>query len=141
MHQNNERKDLYIIGLIGLGIGIIYLIFQRMTGFQLTGLLPPCIFHEFTGLYCPGCGGTRAIVLLSQGHFVKSFLMHPLVVYFAVLYAWFMITTTIECASKGRRKIGLRYHQWYVWVGVTLLALHFITKNGAILLGDSSWMM
>jgi len=23
--------------------------------------LPPCVFHEVTGLYCPGCGAARAL--------------------------------------------------------------------------------
>ena len=30
--------------------------------------LPPCLWHTFTGYYCPGCGATRALYLLMHGH-------------------------------------------------------------------------
>ncbi len=30
--------------------------------------LPRCPFHQFTGLYCPGCGTTRMLYLLVHGH-------------------------------------------------------------------------
>ena len=42
---------------------------------------PKCLFHLVTGYYCPGCGGTRALYLFLTGHWIKSFLFHPLVVY------------------------------------------------------------
>ena len=32
------------------------------------GFLPPCPLHEFTGLWCPGCGSTRALHQLVHGH-------------------------------------------------------------------------
>ncbi len=35
-------------------------------------LLPPCLFHEWTGLYCAGCGNTRAAYLLLHGDFAGS---------------------------------------------------------------------
>lgn len=28
----------------------------------------PCLFQMMTGLYCPGCGGTRAVRALLSGH-------------------------------------------------------------------------
>lgn len=34
--------------------------------------LPKCVFHEVTGLYCPGCGNTRALHALLHGHVVQS---------------------------------------------------------------------
>lgn len=49
------------------------------TGVVLTGVvlyyfnpvecrwLPPCLFHKLTGLYCPGCGSTRAVHALLHG--------------------------------------------------------------------------
>lgn len=45
----------------------------------------PCLFHELTGFYCPGCGGTRAVLALLAGHPVLSFLYHPLVPYCALV--------------------------------------------------------
>ncbi|WP_312923353.1 DUF2752 domain-containing protein [Empedobacter brevis] len=31
-----------------------------------------CMFHELTGLWCPGCGGQRAFSLLVHGHILQS---------------------------------------------------------------------
>src|SRR3954451_10534971 len=37
------------------------------------GLRPaPCFFHQVTGLACPGCGSTRAILQLAQGHIAAA---------------------------------------------------------------------
>ncbi len=47
----------------------------------------PCLFQMMTGLYCPGCGGTRAVKALLSGHPVLSFLYHPLVLCTAVTVA------------------------------------------------------
>ena len=32
------------------------------------GFYPICLFHQLTGLNCPGCGGTRALYALLHGH-------------------------------------------------------------------------
>lgn len=55
----------------------------------------PCIFHKATGLYCPGCGGTRALLALLSGHPVLSFLYHPLVDYLAAVLLWYLIRWSI----------------------------------------------
>ncbi|MGO1000389.1 DUF2752 domain-containing protein [Lysobacter sp. CA196] len=40
--------------------------------------LPGCLFYEFTGLYCPGCGMTRALHALVHGDFAQMMAMNPL---------------------------------------------------------------
>ena len=42
--------------------------------------LPPCFFHELTGIYCPGCGSTRATRRLLCGDVVGAFRYNPLLV-------------------------------------------------------------
>ena len=39
---------------------------------------PPCMFHAFTGLYCIGCGLTRALHALVHGDVARAFGMNPL---------------------------------------------------------------
>jgi len=39
--------------------------------------LPGCAFRSVTGIPCPGCGMTRAFLLLSQLRLVDAFAMNP----------------------------------------------------------------
>ena len=43
-------------------------------------LFPPCVFHSLTGLYCPGCGLTRALHALVHFDLARAFAMNALVV-------------------------------------------------------------
>ena len=45
-----------------------------------------------------------------------------------------MISNSIEYASKGRFRIGMRYRKGYVIGGIVLLILNFVIKNAALLL-------
>jgi len=43
-------------------------------------LFPPCPFHKFTGLYCPGCGSLRALHHLLHGDVAGAMAMNALMV-------------------------------------------------------------
>ena len=49
--------------------GFVY--FYMSDPFRNT-VTPPCVLHEKTGLYCAGCGGTRAAYLILHGDFLLS---------------------------------------------------------------------
>jgi hypothetical protein len=36
------------------------------------GFYPVCLFHQLTGLNCPGCGATRAAYQLLHGHLLRA---------------------------------------------------------------------
>lgn len=40
--------------------------------------LPPCAFHALTGLWCPGCGMTRALHALVHGDVLQALHLNPL---------------------------------------------------------------
>ena len=54
--------------------------------------LPKCWLHEYTGIYCPGCGGTRALSALLRGDLKTSLhdnlLLIPGGLILIVLIAW-----------------------------------------------------
>ena len=84
--------------------------------------------------YCPGCGGTRAVILLLEGHPILSFLHHPVVLYAAVLGGWYLISNTIAGMSHGRLAKGSSYHHWYGIGAAILVAANWVIRNLLLLL-------
>lgn len=49
---------------------------------------PFCLFHQLTGLNCPGCGGTRALHQLLHGHVIAALHLNALLVVSLPLIGW-----------------------------------------------------
>lgn len=99
---------------------------------EIASLLPECMFHRVTGLYCPGCGGTRAVLAFLRGNFVASFCYHPLVPYTAVLCVYGILYFLFQ---KIRHKKTPLHHRkfWWLWGALILLFGNFIFKNAILI--------
>jgi Protein of unknown function (DUF2752) len=62
---------------------------------------PPCPFHALTGLYCPGCGTTRALHQLSHGNIGAAMRLNPLALVLLPVLAYSFFSFTLE-AFKGK---------------------------------------
>lgn len=133
--NSNKKTDtaLYITGWVLLLSGFIVLSAARRYSFDPVRLLPPCPFHTITGLYCPGCGGTRAVCALLRGDIFRSLRFHPLVPTTAAAAGWFMISQTIERISGGRIRIGMHFREICLWAALFLLSANFLVKNAALM--------
>lgn len=58
----------------GLGVWLL----QRFDPNAADSPFLPCLFRLFTGLYCPGCGLTRALHALVHGDLGQMMAMNPL---------------------------------------------------------------
>ncbi len=135
--KEKERKQLensiYIIGLCLPCIGLMLLmLWQFLPAAVIEKLQVPCLFHSITGMYCPGCGGTRAVKALLGGKLFLSFLYHPIVVYGIIIYLWFMLSHTIEGVSKHRLQIGMHYRDIYLWLALGIVILNIAVKDIAL---------
>lgn len=128
-----EHRNLYWTGwAIFICVGML-LLYSVITGFRFTDYQLPCIFNRLTGLYCPGCGGTRAVLALLHGRLLQSIAYHPIVAYAAGVYFWYMLTHTIEILSKDRYAVGMKYRDIYLYIGLGIMLLHFILRNALLL--------
>lgn len=132
---NTDEDVLYMIGWILLLSLILAAVIYHLFPTVLKQLLPSCMFQKLTGFYCPGCGGTRAVLSLFKGKFLKSFKYHPFVLYTAIIGGWFMISQTIERFTKGKFMIGMKYKDSYLWIALVIVIVNFLVKNIFILKG------
>lgn len=88
-----------------------------------------CIWDKYFGFYCPGCGGTRAVYALLQGHFLLSLWYHPLVLYAAVIFSVFMASQMAARLTRYRYFRGIRFHNWYLIGAVIIIIVNFVLKN------------
>ena len=89
----------------------------------------PCVFYTLTGYFCPGCGGTRSLRALLSGKIFVSAVDFPMIFYAAVVFAWFMISQTIDRISGHRLPIGMKYRDTWVYAALVIVVIHFVVKN------------
>ena len=135
-NQEKEETALFLIGWTLVVTAAIFLILYKILPLPYDKLMMPCIFRSVTGLYCPGCGGTRAVSALLHGHLITSFVCHPLVPITAATSGWFLISQTIERISRRRIQIGMKYRDFYIWAALGIVIANFLASNLLLVLWD-----
>ena len=92
-----------------------------------------CIFKVTTGLYCPGCGGTRAVGELLSFHPLKSFKINPIPI-ILIIYISYYEVSWIQALFAGKTVfIETKQYRIISYVLSILLAvfivLFFIIRN------------
>ncbi len=133
------EQKLYVAGLIFAALsvtGIALLIFIPLNP---SYIVPQCQFNMLTGLYCPGCGGTRAAIAFFSGHWLKSFLYHPFVPYCGILYIAFMVKGTLAVLAKEKFQY-MKFRNGYIFFGIAILLIQFAVKNVLLLVYGIDWL-
>ena len=122
-----EENWLYWAGILALPIIIISAII--VTKWIVPNFAQSeCLFWYFWRAYCPGCGGTRALLALMEGDILLSIWYHPLIMYGITLYALYIITHTLEKLHVPFVK-GLRFRVSYLYGALILLVVNCVFKN------------
>lgn len=95
-------------------------------GYEQYGKLFECDIYNRTGLFCPGCGGTRAVYFLFCGELLKSVRYHPAVLGGVFLYLHFMLLFFFrKHIKKTDKEIAIEI---YVYVLAAVIILQWIIK-------------
>ena len=88
-----------------------------------------CLFYRLTGLYCPGCGGTRALYALVYGHPLRSFFYHPIICYAIFSAICGIVFHFTKKTAPKQILINILFG------AVIILLLNFNVRNILLLLG------
>ena len=80
---------------------------------------PVCLFHQTTGLLCPGCGGLRALHQLLHGHLTVAFRFNPML----VLLLPFLLWVGARCGWQKARHLPVSIGVRPFWLWLTLAAV------------------
>lgn len=124
------EEGLYRVGLVLFGAAVFVVpVMWHYLQPLLDGALPGCVLWTFFGVYCPGCGGTRAVNALLHGHILQSLWYHPLVLYCMVLYLGYMISWTFARLRLFGIEKGMKFRAGYLYGMLAVVAVNFILKN------------
>lgn len=128
--MKNKQKKILVILFVLLVITIIYYINIQF------GIKIPCLFHRFTGWYCPGCGITRCLIAIVDLDFYQAFrynmlgfILLPFLLIYGIYKLWIWWFDKTDNFTKRIPNIV-----WYIMIIV--LIIYGIMRN----INQFSWM-
>src|SRR5688500_6671777 len=117
-----RRFALALVALLIAATGAAALFAFNPAGSRL---FPPCPFHAVTGLYCPGCGSTRAAHHLLHGRVATAFDLNALMVVSLpfLMYAGVLGALRFAGRTPHRPPLSRRLPVWAGWALVAAVVL------------------
>lgn len=102
MKRYKTYQKVLVILLPFVSVGALWL----LADFALKHvMLPECQFYKWTGLYCPGCGDTRAVIALMNGDVLLSLRQNALIIALLLMgiamYAELLLKVVFEKKFKS----------------------------------------
>lgn len=111
-----RKKEMKLILLL-ISFLIIFLFLNKVFNFTI-----PCLFHEITNLYCPGCGITRMFLALFKLDFYQAFRYNPLVFILLILSIVYFLVKKIG-------KLNFKLPNYIYYYLLVIVIIYGILRN------------
>lgn len=122
--MKDKYKTIFIFECI---IAIIFLSLGRMQ-INIDKIVGQCYLFENYGLYCTGCGGTRAVRAFFKGKLITCIRYHPFVAYFGILYGISMLSYILNRFTKNKIHV-FELKPIYGYISIAIIIVQCIIKN------------
>jgi hypothetical protein len=92
------------------------------------GFFPRCPIHSLTGLYCPGCGTTRAMHQLLHGNPGAAMRFNPLALVLLPVLAYSFLSFTLE-VFRGKALPRLFRTRTSTWMLIAAVIAFTVLRN------------
>ena len=121
--MNTRLIEVTKKGAVLLAVGCAYSILYLSTGIGI-----PCVFHEITGLDCPGCGVSRMLLALFRLDFAAAFAYNAVLLCMLPVLLALLAVHVIRYVRTGSRKMT-RFETVLLWILIVILLLWGILRN------------
>ena len=96
----------------------------------LSERMPSCLFHEKTGLFCPGCGATRSALALINGDWFGAMRNNVLFVSSLGLSGFWVVASVVrEKFPEVKTLRVFRFRLWFLWWILATLIAFTLLRN------------
>ena len=127
--QAKLTRCLWRLGWLPLPVAGALWLLLRQGIFPVLALPGGCLIRSSLGIFCPACGGTRAIRALLQGQLLTAMRYNPAVPCAIALWLAFQLSNLLQYLSGGRLKVGLRFRPWLLYVVIAAALYNLIAWN------------
>lgn len=118
------REPAVCVGLFGAAA---ILVSANLLGVSLW----PCVFHETTGMPCPGCGLTRGMSSLLRGDIAKSLAWNAFTPAFALAAAVMLLANVLPSSARIRFVAwvdGVERRTGITWIFAALFVIYGVWR-------------
>lgn len=124
-------KPWFERGMFLLTVAVLVLVYFYIANSELRDLVRPhhCLLNQATGLLCPACGGTRAMVHLFGGHLMLALKSNLLAVVTLpmILYAFFLVYRL--AFDRRFAPADIRIAPFWIWSYFIFVLLFWFIRN------------
>lgn len=127
-HEEKKRLTSVVSKVaIVIAVGIAYALFVRLTGWGI-----PCLFHQWTGKLCPGCGITRMFLALLRLDFATAARYNLLVLCLLPFALVLSICKVHQYVKTGHTTMPAYEKVFYLLVFALCVAFTILRNSGTI---------
>lgn len=124
-----RKKPLSLPLRLIIGIGAPLAIIVGVLFLRFLGNPIPCIFHELTGLYCPGCGSGRCFTALARGKIAEAFGYNQFAFIAAPFCGYYLLKVYIRTVLGRDVLPFFQVSSRAAWTVAVLVVAFFIMRN------------
>ena len=131
-----RARNIFIFVNCGLILSaLVYALVFHLASSGATDILSkPCYIQKTLGIYCPGCGGTRAVYALVQFKIAEAFWMYPPL--FAAILAVLCYDARVMRALLTKNISYLENYRYYIFILIPIaVILNFLLNNALLFFG------
>lgn len=125
--HRSETVTFLTVNLALLTLAVLFPLYCKFMWEGDGAALGGCLMRRIFRLYCPVCGGTRALYALMHLDIIGSVIYNPLCLFLAVCTVCFDLHAFV--ALLKNRPVILRVGKWFAVATTAILILTFIVRN------------
>lgn len=128
--MSKAEKRIFVLMSVLLALGLVFLLIYHLANIRFYDPQgSSCGLKMYFHLYCPGCGGTRALDAFLHGHLIHSFMLQPVIMYLFTYFLSYYIPALFLQTGLRKKKINYNFYLYELFGLLALIILFFIGRN------------